>query len=220
MDHLKNISTRVYPVGRLDFDTTGVLLLTNDGKLTNLLTHPSSEINKTYIATCKGIACDEDLEPLRLGVTVEGVKYSPAKVEIAKINEEKEAEKNAQLVAQNIAKQLQNRIPFRRAMKKVMGDAKKGGVGGIKIQVSGRLGGADMARTEWYKEGRVPLHTLRADIDYGYATAHTSYGCIGVKVWVFKKEVLKKEMNADAGKVLKSPRKDRNFVKKNENNGE
>jgi 23S rRNA pseudouridine2605 synthase len=90
MDHLKNISTRVYPVGRLDFDTTGVLLLTNDGKLTNLLTHPSSEINKTYIATCKGIACDEDLEPLRLGVTVEGVKYSPAKVEIAKINEEKE----------------------------------------------------------------------------------------------------------------------------------
>ena len=90
MDHLKNVSTRVYPVGRLDFDTTGVLLLTNDGKLTNLLTHPSSEINKTYIATCKGIACDEDLEPLRLGVTVEGVKYSPAKVEIAKINEEKE----------------------------------------------------------------------------------------------------------------------------------
>ena len=105
-------------------------------------------------------------------------------------------------------------------MKKVMGDAKRSGVGGIKIQVSGRLGGADMARTEWYKEGRVPLHTLRADIDYGCATAHTSYGCIGVKVWVFKKEVLKKEMNADAGKVLKSPRKDRNFAKKNENNGE
>lgn len=141
------------------------------------------------------------------------------KVEI-KINEEKEAEKNAQLIAQNIAKQLQNRIPFRRAMKKVMGDAKKSGIGGIKIQVSGRLGGADMARTEWYKEGRVPLHTLRADIDYGSATAHTSYGCIGVKVWVFKKEVLKKEINADAGKVLKSPKKDRNFVKKNENNGE
>ena len=80
MDHLKNVSVRVYPVGRLDFDTTGALILTNDGKLTNLLTHPSSEVNKVYIATCKGIADDEDLEPLRQGITVEDVKYSPAKV--------------------------------------------------------------------------------------------------------------------------------------------
>lgn len=131
------------------------------------------------------------------------------KVEI-KIKEEKEAEKNSQLIAQNVAKQLQNRVPFRRAMKKVMADAKKSGVGGIKVQCSGRLGGADMARTEWYKEGRVPLHTLRADIDYGEATAHTTYGCIGVKVWVFKKEILKREINTDAGKVLKTPRKNSN----------
>ena len=90
MDFVKDIRTRIYPVGRLDFDTTGALLLTNDGKLTNLLTHPSSEVNKTYIATCKGIAVDEELEPLRKGITVEGVKYSPAQVEILKINEEKE----------------------------------------------------------------------------------------------------------------------------------
>ena len=80
MDHLKNISTRVYPVGRLDFDTTGVLLLTNDGKLTNLLTHPSSEINKTYIATCKGIACDEDLEPLRKGITIDDVSVDMERI--------------------------------------------------------------------------------------------------------------------------------------------
>ena len=90
MDHLKNVSVRVYPVGRLDFDTTGALILTNDGKLTNLLTHPSSEVNKVYIATCKGIADDEDLEPLRQGITIEDVKYSPAKVEICKVNEEKQ----------------------------------------------------------------------------------------------------------------------------------
>lgn len=139
------------------------------------------------------------------------------KVEI-KIKEEKQPEKNAQLIAQNVAKQLQARTPFRRAMKKVITDAKKAGVGGIKVQCSGRLGGADMARTEWYKEGRVPLHTLRADIDYGVATADTTYGCIGVKVWVFKREVLKRESSVEVGKVVKSPKK--NSSKKNENNGE
>lgn len=89
MDYLKDINVRVYPVGRLDFDTTGALILTNDGRLTNLLTHPSSEVNKTYIATCKGIATDEDLEPLRQGVMLEDGKTSPAKVEILKINEDK-----------------------------------------------------------------------------------------------------------------------------------
>ena len=89
MDYLKDINVRVYPVGRLDFDTTGALILTNDGKLTNLLTHPSSEVNKTYIATCKGIATDEDLEPLRKGVMLEDGRTSPAKVEILKINEDK-----------------------------------------------------------------------------------------------------------------------------------
>lgn len=89
MDFVKDVHARIYPVGRLDFDTTGALLLTNDGKLTNLLTHPSSEVNKTYIATCKGIADDEDLEPLRHGIMLDDTKTSPAKVEILKINEEK-----------------------------------------------------------------------------------------------------------------------------------
>ena len=89
MDYLKDIHVRVYPVGRLDFDTTGALILTNDGKLTNLLTHPSSEVYKTYFATCKGLADDEDLEQLRKGITIDGGSFSPAKVEILKINEEK-----------------------------------------------------------------------------------------------------------------------------------
>lgn len=89
MDFLKDVHARVYPVGRLDFDTTGALILTNDGKLTNLLTHPSSEVNKTYIATCKGLAEDKDLEPLRKGIELDDGKTSPAQVEILKINEEK-----------------------------------------------------------------------------------------------------------------------------------
>ena len=89
MDFIKDVHARIYPVGRLDFDTTGALLLTNDGKLTNLLTHPSSEVNKTYIATCKGLATDEDLEPLRKGIPLDDTKTSPAQVEILKINEEK-----------------------------------------------------------------------------------------------------------------------------------
>jgi small subunit ribosomal protein S3 len=88
--------------------------------------------------------------------------------------------------------QLERRVAFRRAMKKVIQGAQKSGAKGIKISVSGRLGGAEMARTEWYLEGRVPLHTLRAKIDYGFAEAHTTYGVIGVKVWIFKGEVLVK----------------------------
>ena len=88
--------------------------------------------------------------------------------------------------------QLERRVAFRRAMKKVIQSAQKSGAKGIKISVSGRLGGAEMARTEWYLEGRVPLHTLRAKIDYGFAEAHTTYGVIGVKVWIFKGEVLVK----------------------------
>ena len=108
------------------------------------------------------------------------------------IAEVKQAELDATLVAENIAAQLEKRIAFRRAMKKVIQGAQKSGAKGIKICVAGRLGGAEMARTEWYLEGRVPLHTLRAKIDYGFAEAHTTYGVIGVKVWIFKGEVLVK----------------------------
>ena len=99
-------------------------------------------------------------------------------------------ETDAQLTAENVAMQIERRIAFRRAMKKTVLSSIKLGAKGIKIQVAGRLGGAEMSRTEWYREGRVPLHTLRADIDYGLAEARTTYGIIGVKVWIYKGEIL------------------------------
>ncbi len=107
------------------------------------------------------------------------------------IQEVRRPEADAQLVAENIALQLERRVAFRRAMKKTVNIALKFGAKGIKISCSGRLGGAEMARREWVREGRVPLHTLRADIDYGFAEAATTYGIIGVKVWIFNGEVLK-----------------------------
>ena len=113
------------------------------------------------------------------------------------IKEEKKPLANAQLVAENVAQQIERRVAFRRAMKKAIQGALKQGAKGIKIAVSGRLGGAEMARTEWYLEGRVPLHTLRAKIDYGFAEALTTYGNIGVKVWIFKGEVLQKGIQAE-----------------------
>ena len=105
------------------------------------------------------------------------------------IQEVKRAELDAQLVAENVALQMERRIGFRRAMKKAVTSTMKLGAKGIKIGCSGRLGGAEMARREWYREGRVPLHTLRADIDYGQAEAKTTYGIVGVKVWIFKGEI-------------------------------
>ena len=109
---------------------------------------------------------------------------------IVDIKEIKRPDKDAQLVAENIAAQLENRVSFRRAMKSTMGRAMKAGALGIKTSVSGRLGGADMARTEFYSKGTIPLQTLRADIDYGFAEADTTYGKVGVKVWIYKGEVL------------------------------
>ena len=106
------------------------------------------------------------------------------------IQEIRKAETNAQLVAENIATQLERRVAFRRAMKKAVSTAMKFGVKGIRVSAGGRLGGAEIARSEQYREGRVPLHTLRADIEFGVATAHTTYGTIGVKCWIFKGEVL------------------------------
>ena len=106
------------------------------------------------------------------------------------IVEVRKAETDAQLVAENITTQLERRIAFRRAMKKAIQTAQKFGAKGIRVACSGRLGGAEMARYEWYREGRVPLHTLRADIDYGFAEAKTTYGKIGCKVWIFRGEVL------------------------------
>jgi small subunit ribosomal protein S3 len=106
------------------------------------------------------------------------------------IEEIRKPDVDARLVAQNVAQQLERRVMFRRAMKRVVQNAMRQGAEGIKVQVGGRLGGAEIARTEWYREGRVPLHTLRADIDYATYEAHTTYGVIGVKVWIFKGEVI------------------------------
>lgn len=109
------------------------------------------------------------------------------------IQEVRKPEVDAQLVAENVALQIVRRVAFRRAMKRGVSSAMRFGAQGIKICCSGRLGGAEMARTEWYKEGRIPLHTLRADIDYGFTAARTTYGIIGVKVWIFHGEILEKE---------------------------
>ena len=106
------------------------------------------------------------------------------------IQEVRRVETDAQLVAENMALQLERRVAFRRAMKKSVTSALKFGTQGIKVACSGRLGGAEIARSEWYREGRVPLHTLRADIDYGFAEARTTYGAIGIKVWIYRGEIL------------------------------
>jgi small subunit ribosomal protein S3 len=106
------------------------------------------------------------------------------------IIEIRKVELDSQLVAENVAGQLVKRVSFRRAMKKSITQAQRAGAQGVKVMCAGRLGGAEMSRTEWYREGRVPLHTLRADIDYGFAEAKTTYGIIGVKVWIFKGEIL------------------------------
>jgi small subunit ribosomal protein S3 len=116
------------------------------------------------------------------------------------IQEVRKPEIDAQLVAENVANQLIRRVAFRRAMKRGVMSAMRFGAEGVKIICSGRLGGAEMARREWYKEGRIPLHTLRADIDYGVANANTTYGIIGVKVYIFKGEILKDEQLAGDGK--------------------
>ena len=127
----------------------------------------------------------EDVDGLRKDLSAKmGV---PVHINIEEI---RKPDVDARLVAQNVAQQLERRVMFRRAMKRVVQNAMRQGAGGIKVQVSGRLGGAEIARTEWYREGRVPLHTLRADIDYATYEAHTTYGVIGVKVWIFKGEVI------------------------------
>ena len=122
-------------------------------------------------------------------VKAEVQKFTKEKL-LVDIKEVKRPDRDAQLVAENIAQQLENRVSFRRAMKSTMGRTMKTGAKGIKTAVSGRLGGADMARTEFYSEGTIPLQTLRADIGYGFAEADTTYGKMGVKVWIYNGEVL------------------------------
>ena len=147
------------------------------------------------------------------GATIEKIsadiqKQLTKKVQI-KIKEIKRAEVNASLIAQNIARQLSGRGSYRKALKQASANAMKGGAQGVKIRLSGRLGGAEMKRSEEHKEGRVPLHTLRADIDYGFSEALTTYGKIGVKVWVYNGMNYGHEQNEDAGDIVKRPRRER-----------
>ncbi len=130
----------------------------------------------------------EDIDKLRTKIT----KMMGIPVHIS-VEEIRKPEIDAHLVAMNIAQQLERRIMFRRAMKRAVGNAMRLGAQGIRINVSGRLNGAEIARQEWYREGRVPLHTLRADIDYGFAESNTTYGTIGIKVWIFKGEIIGKQ---------------------------
>ena len=161
--------------------------LKNAALSTVVIERPAQSINITVHTARPGIVIGkkgEDIEKLRQELT----KLAGRPVQLA-VEEVRQPELDSQLVAENVAQQLEKRIMFRRAMKRAVTNAMRLRALGIKIMVAGRLNGAEIARTEWYREGRVPLHTLRADIDYGFAEAHTTYGKIGVKVWIFKGEV-------------------------------
>jgi small subunit ribosomal protein S3 len=153
-----------------------------------VIERPAKSIRVTIHTARPGVVIGkkgEDVEKLRKKIaTIAGV---PAQINIAEV---RKPELDSQLVADSISSQLERRVMFRRAMKRAVQNAMRLGAKGIKVEVCGRLGGAEIARTEWYREGRVPLHTLRADIDYATSEAHTTYGVIGVKVWIFKGEVL------------------------------
>ena len=152
-----------------------------------LIERPSNTARVTIHSARPGVVIGkrgEDIEKLKADVSkLMGV---PVHINVAEV---RKPELDAQLVAESIAQQLERRIMFRRAMKRAVGNSMRLGALGIKVNVGGRLNGAEIARSEWYREGRVPLHTLRADIDYGFSEASTTYGIIGVKVWIYKGEV-------------------------------
>jgi small subunit ribosomal protein S3 len=154
---------------------------------------PAKKINITIFTARPGIVIGkkgEDIEQLRGELSkLINVQLNDLHINISEI---RKPELDAQLVAEGIAQQLERRVMFRRAMKRAVTNTMRTGAEGIKVKVGGRLNGAEIARSEWYREGRVPLHTLRADIDYGFAEAQTTYGVIGVKVWIFKGEVFEK----------------------------
>ena len=148
----------------------------------------AKRLRVTIIAARPGIIIGKkgsDIEKIK-----ESLQNLIGKPVAVNIKEEKKAQASAQLVAENVATQLEKRVAFRRAMKKVMQNAQRAGAKGIKVSVAGRLGGAEIARSESLRDGSIPLHTLRANIDYGFAEAHTTYGCIGVKCWIYKGEIL------------------------------
>ena len=163
---------------------------------------PAKRANITIHTARPGIVIGkkgEDIEKLRIAIAkLLGMILPDVRLNIAEI---RKPELDAQLVAESIAQQLERRVQFRRAMRRAVTNSMRIGAGGIKVKVAGRLNGAEIARSEWYREGRVPLHTFRANIDYGLAEAHTTYGVIGVKVWIFTGEVFD---SADAKKESKT----------------
>ena len=175
---ISDLEAREYILKKLDAASVSRVVIERPAQTARVIIHtarPGIVIGK------KG----EDVEVLRKELSARmGV---PVHINIEEI---RKPDLDARLVAQNVAQQLERRVMFRRAMKRVVQNAMRQGAEGIKVQVSGRLGGAEIARTEWYREGRVPLHTLRADIDYATYEAKTTYGIIGVKVWIFKGEVI------------------------------
>ncbi|GGE20909.1 30S ribosomal protein S3 [Marinithermofilum abyssi] len=186
----EDIEIREYLAKRLKDAAVSTVEIERAANRVNLTIHTA----KPGMVIGKG---GSEVEALRKELT----KLTGKKVHI-NISEIKNPELDARLVAENIAQQLERRISFRRAMKQTIQRTLRAGAKGVRTQVSGRLGGADIARTEGYNEGTVPLHTLRADIDYGTAEAHTTYGRIGVKVWIYRGEVLptKKKGDAEGGK--------------------
>ncbi len=179
-----------------------------------IIERPHRKCRVTIYAARPGVIIGKkgaDIEKLRkdLQAMAEGEVF-------LNIVEVRKPETDAQLVAENIAQQLERRVAFRRAMKRAMQSAVRLGAKGVRVNVAGRLGGAEIARMEWYREGRVPLHTLRADIDYGFAEAKTTYGQIGVKVWIFKGEVLEhdpmaqdKRLSGETGPANEGSMRDR-----------
>jgi len=169
---------------------------------------PAKKANITIMTARPGIVIGkkgEDIEKLRAQVASKlNMNIGDVRINITEV---RKPELDAQLVAEGIAQQLERRVMFRRAMKRAVTNTMRLGAEGIKVKVSGRLNGAEIARTEWYREGRVPLHTFRADIDYGFAEAKTTYGVIGVKVWIFKGEVFDKgEAAAEASEAAAGAR--------------
>jgi len=164
------------------------------------ISRPAKAVTVTIHSARPGIIIGkkgEDIEKLRIEVaSLVSVHLNNVKINIEEI---RKPELDAQLVAEGIASQLERRVMFRRAMRRSVTSAMRIGAEGIKINVSGRLNGAEIARNEWYREGRVPLHTLRADVDYGFAEALTTYGILGVKVWIYKGEVFNLEAKGSKG---------------------
>ena len=179
----EDINLRKFLMKKLSTAGISKIVIERPAKLANITLHTS---RPGVIIGKKG----SDIEKLKKSVS----KMISGDVNI-NILEVKKPELDSQLVADNIAQQLEKRVAFRRAMKRAVQSAMRLGAGGIRVNCSGRLGGAEIARTEWYREGRVPLHTLRADVDYGVSRANTTYGICGVKVWIFKGEKFEKDLD-------------------------